>query len=137
MESTQHQTVPSRVEENFQECLRKFKTRLSKKERDQFEVTTLQELRVSLLQIQKKQATNSQSMNLPRIVRFLDAFKQFGQIVEVFLNTSEFVAFIWGPMKFLLQVCLRARYQDGCQFHAPLSHFSRCISRLCITQLGS
>jgi len=29
---------------------------------------------------------------------------QFGTVVEVFLNTSEILAFVWGPLKFLLLV---------------------------------
>jgi hypothetical protein len=98
--------VTSPVEKGFQECLQKFKARLSKREHDNFKLTTLGDLRQAILQIQNKQAARSESMNLPRVLGFLEGFKQFGQVVEVFLNSSEFVAFIWGPMKFLLQVCL-------------------------------
>ena len=43
-------------------------------------------------------------MNLTRIKAFLEAMEQFEQIVNVFLNVNDFVAFIWGPIKFLLQV---------------------------------
>ena len=43
-------------------------------------------------------------MNLSRIQSFLEAMNQFGKVVEMFLNVSEAVAFIWGPMKFLLLV---------------------------------
>lgn len=42
--------------------------------------------------------------NLSRILGFLEAMKQFGAVVEVFLNTSDILAFVWGPLKFLLLV---------------------------------
>lgn len=106
MTTTQPKAVTSPVEKGFQECLKKFKARLSKREHDNFKLTTLEDLRQAVLQIQEKQAARSESMNLPRVLGFLEGFKQFGLVVEVFLNSSEFVAFIWGPMKFLLQVCL-------------------------------
>ena len=43
-------------------------------------------------------------MNLSRILGFLEAMNQFGKVVEVFLNTSDILAFVWGPVKFILLV---------------------------------
>ncbi|KAF8462703.1 hypothetical protein BDZ91DRAFT_327772 [Kalaharituber pfeilii] len=42
--------------------------------------------------------------NINRIRPFIDAMQQYGKIIEVFLDLTNFVAFVWGPMKFLLQV---------------------------------
>lgn len=39
-----------------------------------------------------------------RLNSFLEAMEQYGKVIEVFLNNSEFISFIWGPAKFLLQV---------------------------------
>jgi hypothetical protein len=43
----------------------------------------------------------------------VEGFRQFGEVVEVFLNTSEFVALVWGPMKFILQVRLTTGLNAG------------------------
>lgn len=43
-------------------------------------------------------------MNLTRVSGFLEAMNQFGAVIEVFLNTSEILAFVWGPLNFLLLV---------------------------------
>jgi cell fate (sporulation/competence/biofilm development) regulator YlbF (YheA/YmcA/DUF963 family) len=56
------------------------------------------------MRIQAKQSAKKEMMNFTRIQSFLEAMKQFGAVVEVFLNTTEFLAFVWGPLKFLLQV---------------------------------
>lgn len=43
-------------------------------------------------------------MNLVRLESFLEAMDQFGNVIDAFLNASLFVGFVWGRMKFLLQV---------------------------------
>jgi hypothetical protein len=43
-------------------------------------------------------------MNLSRIRSCLEAMDQFGKVIEIFLNVSDAVAFVWGPMKLLLLV---------------------------------
>src|SRR5947207_3845785 len=97
---------PNGVEKGFQDALSKFKLRLSPREYASFKFTTLKDLRQEVLRIQAKQALKSECMNLTRVEAFVEGFRQFGEVVEVFLNTSEFVAFVWVPMKFILQVRL-------------------------------
>lgn len=45
-------------------------------------------------------------MNLTRISRFLEGMEQLGKVIDIFLNTSEILAFVWGPMKFILLVSI-------------------------------
>lgn len=97
---------PNGIEKGFQDALSKFKLRLSAREYTSFKFTTLKDLRQEILRIQAKQALKSECMNLTRVEAFVEGFRQFGEVVEVFLNTSEFVALVWGPMKFILQVRL-------------------------------
>lgn len=92
------------IEKELEKKLGEFRKRLSKQEDATFKFTTLNQLRAAVRDTQEKQASKGEAMNLTRIQRFLEAFNQFGSIIEVFLNSSEFVAFVWGPMKFLLQV---------------------------------
>jgi hypothetical protein len=88
----------------FDRALNKFKARLTLKQRDKFQVATLNDLKRAVLDIQQTQRAKSKAMNLPRILKFVEAMASFGQVIETFLNCSEMVAFIWGPMKFVLQV---------------------------------
>jgi hypothetical protein len=104
---------PNGVEKGFQDALSKFKLRLSAREHTSFKFTTLKDLRQEILRIQAKQALKSECMNLTRVEAFVEGFRQFGEVVEVFLNTSEFVAFVWGPMKFILQVRLTTGLNVG------------------------
>jgi hypothetical protein len=91
-------------EDRFQTLLSNFKKRLTQRELDDFQFTSLEDVRLEIARIQAEQAVRKEMINMPRIQSFLEAIDQFGKVIEVFLNTSEFVAFIWGPVKFVLQV---------------------------------
>lgn len=88
----------------FQKALAGFRARLSKTELESFKISTIDDVKQTIVDIQARQEEKQESMNLSRILGFLEAMTQFGKVVEVFLNTSEILAFIWGPMKFLLLV---------------------------------
>jgi hypothetical protein len=92
------------VEDTFRATLSNFKKRLTPKEQDNFAFSTLEDVRKEIVRIQLEHGTQKIMMNMTRLQSFLEAMDQFGQVIEVFLNTSEFVAFIWGPLKFILQV---------------------------------
>ncbi|KEF62317.1 uncharacterized protein A1O9_00289 [Exophiala aquamarina CBS 119918] len=86
------------------ELLIRFKNRLTATELRKFKGTTLQDVKKTLVDIEKRQETQRELRNLTRIRGFLDAMEQFGKVIEVFTNSSNMVAFIWGPLKFLLQM---------------------------------
>ncbi|TVY78217.1 C2H2 finger domain transcription factor crzA [Lachnellula suecica] len=88
----------------FDDVLSKFKSRLSKKELDDFKFSSLDDVRVSVVAIQEEQGRRRTMMNLTRIQAFLEAMDQYGKVIEVFLNASSVLCFVWGPMKFCLQV---------------------------------
>jgi hypothetical protein len=69
-----------------------------------FSKTSYSELCNSVKHIQRAQNERREMMNMTRIQSFLEAMEQFGKIVEVFLNVADLLAFVWGPMKLLLQV---------------------------------
>ena len=85
--------------------LEDFKTRLTKNEEDSFRNTTLVDVKREITDIQKKHGEAKTMMNCNRLKSFLEAMDQWGQVVAVFANSSELVAFVWGPVKFLLLVC--------------------------------
>jgi hypothetical protein len=90
--------------DDFQKALLKFQNRLDPNEQKDFQFTSLEDVRKLILNIQAKQRTEKRVINLNRLKRFLEGMEQFGKVIETFLNTNQFVAVVWGPVKFLLQV---------------------------------
>jgi hypothetical protein len=93
----------SPIPDGFQQAVAKFSLRLTKEEFENFKFSTLKELHTVLDTIQTGQGKRRELMNLTRIQAFLEAMDQYGRVVEVFLNASSILCFVWGPMKFLLQ----------------------------------
>ena len=69
-----------------------------------FSNTTYAELCNTLIEMQEKQESRLETMNLARIQYCLTVMQQFTHVIEIFLNVSDAVAYIWGPMKYLLLV---------------------------------
>ncbi|KAK2470509.1 hypothetical protein H9L39_18126 [Fusarium oxysporum f. sp. albedinis] len=88
-----------RVVENL-----KTEAELTAEELQYFQFSSLNDVLSILRTIQDKQAKTKRLTFLRRIDPFLKTMTEYGKVVEVFLNVSEFLAFIWGPLKFLLQV---------------------------------
>jgi hypothetical protein len=89
----------------FRSALTKFRARLTGPQLLDFQQTTYEQLCQEVIRIQHDQEKNKTMMNLPRLQSFLEAMHNFGKVIEVFLNVSDAVAFMWGPVKFLLLVC--------------------------------
>ncbi|KAL8376884.1 hypothetical protein RB595_007830 [Gaeumannomyces hyphopodioides] len=88
----------------FQKALDSFMQDLTPSQKSQFKMTTSEDLKRSILDLQYTQSQKRGGMvNMRKIEGFIGAMEQFGKVVEVFANTSEIVAFVWGPMKFILQ----------------------------------
>jgi hypothetical protein len=85
-------------------AIHKFRTQLTDHGLADLGDTTYEQLCNELLRIQKEQESRMDMMNLSRIKSCLVAMQQFGDVIELFLNDSDAVAFIWGPMKLLLLV---------------------------------
>lgn len=94
----------SSIENGFRTALASFSSHLTPEQKQDFQFTTLDDVHKAVLTIQAQQAKRNEMMNMPRIQSFLEAMDSFGKVVEVFLNSSEFLPFIWGPIKLLLQV---------------------------------
>jgi len=98
--------------ETFQAVLSDFKKRLTSKELQDFEFTTLQDVRETANRIQNEQEQSKTMMNMARLESFLEAMEQFEKVINVFVNASSFVAFVWGPMKLILQVMYPFSYNS-------------------------
>ena len=89
---------------SFRKTLTSFKNRLTRQELEQIEDTTLEDVRALVKRIQDEQRARKDAMNFNRIAAFLNAMEQLDRVVKIYANASEYVAFIWGPIKLLLQV---------------------------------
>ena len=89
---------------SFEVILADFKKSLTPKECQDFQFVTFNDVRETALRIQRDQENIKTMMNMSRLESFMEAMNQFGKVVEVFGNSNIFVAFVWGPMKFILLV---------------------------------
>lgn len=82
---------------SFQKALDRFRSKsgLTLQELEDMGSTTLPNLQRALGVMQKKQQASRSMKHLKRLQPFLDAMRQYSQVVDVFANTSDCVAFIW------------------------------------------
>ncbi|KAK0701292.1 hypothetical protein B0H67DRAFT_558761 [Lasiosphaeris hirsuta] len=88
----------------FEQALADFKSDLKPKYRAAFQQTTLATLLCEINTIQKEQHATRRLQAVGRLKPTLEALTELGKVVETFLNVSEVIAFIWGPLKLLLQI---------------------------------
>ncbi|KAK9774284.1 putative C2H2-type domain-containing protein [Seiridium cardinale] len=90
----------------FETVLEDFKknAQLTPKQSEDFKFDSLDGLRSTIHTIQNEQAAKKRMRHMKRLEPFLRTMEQYGKVVEIFVNTSEVLAFVWGPMKWLLIV---------------------------------
>ncbi|KAF5558574.1 zinc finger C2H2 [Fusarium mexicanum] len=89
----------------FEIVLEEYKQALSSNsDREWSRATTLNALRGSIANIQTQQHADRQPQDLNRLAPFLEAAKQYGEVVHLFYTSSEIMALIWGPMRILLEI---------------------------------
>ncbi|KAF2848794.1 hypothetical protein T440DRAFT_490948 [Plenodomus tracheiphilus IPT5] len=101
----------------FHLALANFTAKLDVEDKKRFAVTTLDDLHVAIEEIQQKQNSEKNLRAMSRLERFLEGMKEYDKVVSVFLNTTPILAYIWGPMKLMLQRIgerfpLLAQYED-------------------------
>ena len=79
----------------FEDALSDFKKGLSKRELAQFQCVDFKDVEETIKSIERNQKMKKKMQNIARIKPFLEGMRQYGKIVEVFLNTSIIVAYIW------------------------------------------
>ncbi|KAL3470718.1 hypothetical protein BJX99DRAFT_267263 [Aspergillus californicus] len=88
----------------FQRALDKFTQSLSDRQKHDFSVTKYEDVQITIEIIQSEYGEKKELQNMARIQGFLEAMSEYGKVVEVFLNSTPFLAYVWGPIKFILQV---------------------------------
>jgi len=83
------------IEGGFERALARFTKRLTAAEQDQFRFSRLEDVHDTIFEIQETRGSEGRMRNLARIQAFVEAMEQYGKVVEVFLNTTDLLAFIW------------------------------------------
>jgi hypothetical protein len=84
----------------FQQAVDKFKKNLTPEDQNEFKYTTLEDLQRDILNIQNKH----RNRNMMRLKVFLEGMEQYGRVVEVFLNTSAILCFVWVRYEVCIQM---------------------------------
>lgn len=81
----------------FEIALEEFKknAQLGPDDVKEFRFTGLDSLRSTIKRIQAEQEAKRRMRNMKRLEPFLQTMEQYGQTVDVFVNTSEILAFVW------------------------------------------
>jgi hypothetical protein len=85
----------------LEHVLATFKTKIDPKLASEFEMTTLPDLKRALTSVQRKHVSERRVRNMGRLSRFLDAMDQYGKVIEVFLNVTDVLAFVWVIFHFI------------------------------------
>ncbi|KAJ5901293.1 hypothetical protein N7504_007286 [Penicillium tannophilum] len=78
----------------FDRALNIFKKDLTKRDKENFKITTFQDLQKSIDDLQKTHQSTRRIQDLSRLGVFLEAIEQYTKVVEPFCNSNEIVAFI-------------------------------------------
>lgn len=92
------------VSSPFDQALRRFKAELSDNDISTFSLTTAEDLKKEILKLQEKQASEKRIQNLNRLTAFVEAMDQFDKVIQVFLNASDYLGFVWVSFE-LSQLC--------------------------------
>jgi len=79
----------------FEDALNDFKKGLSRRELAQFQCVDFKDVEETIKDIERNQKMKKKMQNIARIKPFLEGMRQYGKIIEVFLNASTIVAYIW------------------------------------------
>ncbi|EGX49175.1 hypothetical protein AOL_s00078g559 [Orbilia oligospora ATCC 24927] len=88
----------------FDEALQKFQSRLSAEQKQQFGSTSRKDVEILAVKLQEEQKSRKSHRALGLLRPFIDGLSGYAKIIEVFAQTSEILCFVWGPLKFLLQI---------------------------------
>ncbi|KAI0878364.1 hypothetical protein GGS24DRAFT_518152 [Hypoxylon argillaceum] len=86
----------------LERALQKFQDGLTQEQRQQFNATSIDDVKAEIGNIQNRLGSMKKLRSLRRISHFIEAMGQIEQLVQIFLNVSNVVAFVWGPIKLSL-----------------------------------
>jgi hypothetical protein len=88
-------TPQSVVPPIFQNALDEFCKGLSQEELDKITLTSLVDLQICIKSIQDEHVNVRKSRDTTKLKAFLEAMEEYGKVIEVFLNASAVLCFVW------------------------------------------
>ncbi|KAI0200165.1 hypothetical protein F4808DRAFT_170914 [Astrocystis sublimbata] len=88
----------------IQRAIRNFQRNLTDQQKSQFALSSETDVINEVQRIQNRYGSPRKLRSLNRLSKFLEAMSQIEQLIQIFLNVSNTVAFVWGPIKFALLV---------------------------------
>ncbi|ETS77389.1 hypothetical protein PFICI_11263 [Pestalotiopsis fici W106-1] len=88
---------------SFDKAIGEFTQDLRRRDVEDFHSTKLHHLKTTIANLQAEQHSHRRLQDLTRLQRFLEAIEQFGKVISTFYRNNDVLAFVWGPLKFLLQ----------------------------------
>ena len=95
-----------KLDDIFQNAITSFEAALTEKQRREFQGCSLKDVEDTIRGIESRLASQRKQRNMRRIAKFVEGMSQLGKVIEVFVNCDVTVAFVWGPIKFVLLVSL-------------------------------
>jgi site-specific recombinase XerD len=91
----ENNTIAQTPSISFQRAVEKFSRNLSEKQQKEFAATTLEDVQNIIDTIQRDHGSRKKLRHMARIQAFLEAMEQYGKVVEVFLNSTIFLGYVW------------------------------------------
>ncbi|KAK4146369.1 uncharacterized protein C8A04DRAFT_9869 [Dichotomopilus funicola] len=98
--------ISQSLDATFQAATANFAASLTEKQRREFRGCSRKEVEDAIRDIETRLASQRRQRSMQRIAKFVEGMDQLGKVVEVFVNVNSTVAFVWGPIKFVLLVSL-------------------------------
>ncbi|KAK0627418.1 hypothetical protein B0T14DRAFT_135829 [Immersiella caudata] len=90
---------PQPTSSTFARAVEKFSKSLTEDQKKEFKTSSLKDVEAAIRKIQERYGPEKKLRGMRRVAKFLEAMSQLEHVIKVFLNVSEVVAFIWGPIK--------------------------------------
>jgi len=95
---------PHEVKKIFEDAWSNFTRLLSPREQHDFSEARLEHIKWAIFSLQREQESKKSLMNCCRLQNFLEGMGILTKLSGSILNVDRYAAYIWGPMKFMLQV---------------------------------
>lgn len=81
--------------DSFRSSLERFQSTLTEDQKREFSFSSIEDVKLAIQQIQDRIGPEKRLRNFTRIRKFLEGMKQVEELVKIFINVNEVVAFIW------------------------------------------
>ena len=90
------------LDQEFKTFLKAFQMEaaLTKRDIQEYENTSLDDIKAVIVAIQRKHLSNKKQLYMRRLEVFLVNMEAYGKVIEVFLNSSDYLAFVWVSILF-------------------------------------